>query len=97
MTLGINLVEDSEAFMDAPSYNGGKGSGGTSEKAGGNFISNILSLLGVHTDIAKGEKAGKVRKGRESPFANQPIPDLIQPNEPDLGGIAKLIGQINAM
>lgn len=50
---------DPEEYMQAPSLGG---AGGTDTGEGPSFIASILDLLGIHRQVAKGEKAVKEDK-----------------------------------
>jgi hypothetical protein len=53
MQIGGGLGEE---YMHAPSLNVGGGGG---QKGGGGFIANLLDLLGIHKQVAKGPKDTK--------------------------------------
>jgi len=49
----ITVGGDPESYMEAPTLKGG---GGKDSKGNGSFIANLLDLLGVHKQVAKGAK-----------------------------------------
>lgn len=57
MQIGGGLGEE---YMSAPRLNVG---GGEGHKGGGGFIANLLDLLGIHHQVAKGPKGEKAPKG----------------------------------
>jgi len=63
----ISVGGDASRYMEAPTLNvgGGGGSGG-----GGSFIASVLDLLGVHRQVAKGDKPAKGASASPAPTSN---------------------------
>ena len=68
-----------EEYMRAPQIS----VGGGDSKGGGSFFANILDLLGIHKQVAKGPKEGKDASLESAPV-DQPSPPTAAPPPPGL-------------
>lgn len=63
----IQFGGDPESYMEAPRLSASDGDGG----GAGSLIANILDLLGIHKQVAKGEKKPKQGKEESAPAQNK--------------------------
>jgi hypothetical protein len=54
----VSFGGDPESYMDPPRLTAGS----DDEKGGGGFIASLLDALGIHRQVAKGDKPAKDRK-----------------------------------
>lgn len=81
----VRIGGDPESYMGAPSLGGGGGS-----DSGGSFIAGLLDLLGIHRQVAKGDKKDSKKPGVTAPIMAEDAP--IQTQVPVLDLIGQAVG-----